>query len=158
MTANYACAYGLRFEIESRYTPDVRYLKDGVIPASEDYREVLSPPNLAMMHATPPAEAARYEKQVTEFMRANADLFWRGRFVDGEGFTFKGRDLMAKGYTQGDRLGVVVWNPTDKPAAFSLQVPRASLVSAAEPEREACEPFSPVPAQSIRLLVWKKAN
>jgi hypothetical protein len=156
--ANYACAYGLRFEIESRYAPDVRYLKEGAVPSREDYREVLGPPNVAMMRATPPAEAARYQKQVTEFMRANAGLFWRGRFVDDEGFTLNGRNLLARGYAQGDRLGVVVWNPADTPATFSLAVPGARLIGASEPERETVEPFGPLPAQSIRLLVWKKTG
>ncbi|MCX6910628.1 MAG: DUF6259 domain-containing protein [Verrucomicrobia bacterium] len=156
LAANYACIYGLRYEIESRYAPDVRYLKEGVIPARADYADILNPPDIAMMAATPPAEATRYLKQLVEFQRRHATLLWRGRFVDDRGFEFKGERLIAKAYAAGNQLGVIVWNPTDKPATFSLTVPKACLATAAELERDQVEPLSPLPAQTIRLLVWQK--
>jgi len=154
--ANYACLYGLRFEIESRYSPDVRYLKEGVMPARADYADILHPPNVEMMAATPPAEAVRYLKQLVAFQRRHAALLWRGRFVDDRGFEFQGRRLLAKAYAAGDQLGVLVWNPTDQPATFSLSVPNAQLMTAAEPERDQVEASSSLPAQTIRLLVWRK--
>jgi alpha-galactosidase len=154
--ANYACVYGLRHEIESRYAPDVRYLKEGVVPARADYADVLNPPNVTMMNATPSAEATRYLKQVIDFERRYASLLWRGRFVDDEGFQFKGEHLIAKAYAAGNQLGILVWNKGDQPTTFSLNVPQAKLVTATEPEYEKVEPFSPLPAQSIRLLVWEK--
>jgi hypothetical protein len=156
LAANYACVYGLRYEIESRYAPDVRYLKEGVIPTRADYADILSPPSIAMMAATPPAEATRYLRQLVEFQRRHAALLLRGRFVDDRGFQFKGERLIAKAYAAGNQLGVLVWNPTDKPATFSLNVPKARLVAAAEPERGKVEAFSPLPAQSVRLLLWQK--
>jgi hypothetical protein len=83
-------------------------------------------------------------------------LLMRGRFVDDRGFQFKGERLIAKAYAAGNQLGVLVWNPTDKPATFSLSVPNARPAAAAEPERGKVEVFSPLPGQTIRLLVWEK--
>ena len=141
LEANYACLYGLRYEIESRYAPDVRYLKEGVIPTREDYADVLNPPRIDIIAATPPAEATRYLKQLTEFQRRHATLLWRGQFVDDRGFQFKGERLIAKGYTAGNQLAVLVWNPSDQPATFSLAVPKARLTTAAEPRTRSCRSF-----------------
>ena len=104
----------------------------------------------------PPAKATAYLKQLIDFERRHADVLWHGRFVDNQGFDFKGDGLMAKGYAAGDKLGVVVWNPSDKPATFSLAVPQARLVSATEPERDPVGPSGPLAPQSIRLLLWQK--
>lgn len=158
LAAHYACLYGLRFEIESRYAPDVRYLRENIVPAREEYADILNPPHVAMMAATPPQEAARYLKQLVAFQRRHADLLWRGRFVDDRGMRFEGKGLLAKAYTAGDQTGVLVWNPGNAAAAFTLEVPGSVLQSAQEPEREAVEPFSALPPQSIRLLRWRKAT
>lgn len=154
--ANYTCTYGFRYEIESRYAPDVQYLKANKVPQASAYEQVLSPPDINMMQATPPAAAARYLKQVIEFQRAHADVLWRGRFTDDQGFTFQGKGLVAKSFLAGDRLAVLVWNPGDRPAAFTLDVPNAELVSAAEPEQGRPEALGQLAPQTVRLLVWKK--
>lgn len=154
--ANYACVYGLRHEIESRYAPDVLYLRASVMPKTKDYADVVSPPNVAMMQATPPQQATQYLKQIIDFQRRHADILWQGRFVDDEGFVFKGEGLLAKGYAAKGKLGVLVWNPTSKEATFSLSVPRGKLLSAAEPERASVEALGPLPPQSVRLLIWQQ--
>ncbi len=154
--ANYVCAYGLRYEIESRYAPDVRYLRENRVPEVEEYREVLSPPDVGMMRATPPEEAAAYLQKIIEFQRSHADLLWQGRFVDEEGFALQGGPLVAKAFRSGDRLGVVVWNPGERPVPYRLSVPGTRLVSASQPERENVDASSELPPQSVRLLVWEK--
>lgn len=156
LLTNYACLYGFRHEIESRYAPDVSYLRENKVPEASQYDEVISKPDVAMMQATPPAEATRYLKQVIDFQRKNADLLWLGRFTDDEGFTLDGKELLAKSYVSGDRLGIVVWNPTAQPAAVKLRVPGAELVTASEPERDRVEAISPLGPQSVRLLMWKR--
>lgn len=154
--ANYTCAYGFRFEIESRYAPDVAYLLDNKVPVAADYGDVINRPNIALMQSVPPKEATRYMRQAIDFQRANADLLWRGRFVDEEGFGFRGEGLVAKGFAAGDRLGVLVWNPGDKPAPFTIDVPGARLVSASDPEHDKVDAFGDLAPQSIRLLVWRR--
>ena len=153
---NYACVYGFRHEIESRYAPDVRYLKEDKVPEASEYREVLSPPNIGMMQATSPEEANAYLKRVVEFQRKNADLLWRGRFVDDQGFAFSGENLIAKAYVAGNRTGVLVWNPSNQSATFTLSVPHAKLVSASEPENDNPQAFAALAPQTVRLLVWEK--
>jgi hypothetical protein len=154
--ANYTVAYGLRYEIESRYIPDRDYLLDGRIPAIEDYGAVLSKPDITLIRDLPPKETAEYLKRVAVFQKKHAELLMTGTFTDSEGFSFRGQGVVAKGYQAGDAFGVLLWNTADKPAAFTLSVPKAKLASAAEPERGEVGAFSALPPQTVRLLVWKK--
>ncbi len=153
---NYACVYGFRFEIEARYAPDVRYLSEGRTPEPGDYEKMLEKPDLNQFLTTPPDEAARYLKCVSDFQRTHAGLLRRGLFADDEGFAFSGAGLVAKGYRSGSRLGVVVWNPTEYAAPFTLRVPDAELEAVSEPERERADAFSELAPQTVRLFVWKK--
>ncbi|MBI5691079.1 MAG: hypothetical protein HZC55_13405 [Verrucomicrobia bacterium] len=153
--ANYALTFGLRHEIETRWRADVRYLKDNVVPAAKDYADCTYwPPDVPMMQGTPPAEATRYLKAVTDFARRHADLLWRGRFVDTEGFTLTGAGLVAKAYRTEKQLGVLVWNPTGGARSARVDVPGARLVATSEPERPAPDPAAPLGARSVRLYVW----
>lgn len=153
---NYACVYGFRFEIESRYAPDVRYLLEGRIPEAGDYERMVEKPDLRQFLTTPPEEAAQYLKQVADFQRANAELFWQGQFTDDEGFRFEGKGLVAKSFQRGARLGVIVWNPTEQAAAFTLRVADAERVSVSEPGRDGVDAFAPLAPQSVRFIVWRK--
>jgi hypothetical protein len=154
--ANYTCAYGLRYEIESRYGPDVSYLLENRVPEVSDYTHVKNKPDVGMMKATLPEEATRYLKQVIDFQRANADFFWQGRYTDTEGFTFQGEDLVAKGFVAEEMLGVVIWNPVDKTTRFTVEVPGAKLVSASEPGKDNVEAFGALAPNTVRLLRWKR--
>jgi len=155
---NYTCLYGLHFELESRYGPDVTYLLEDRVPDVADYAHVINKPDVAMMKATPPAEATRYLKEALEFQRQNAAFFRYGRYVDNEGFTLTGRDLVAKGFVTSDRFGVIVWNLSQDTTPFTLTVPGYTLDSAAEPGREHVEPLSPLSTNTVRLLRWKKSE
>ena len=152
---NYTCVYGMRYEIESRYGPDVTYLREDRVPESDDDVHVVNKPDVAMMRATPPVEAARYLKEAIDFQRKNVAFFWHGRFVDSQGFTLTGKDLVAKGFTAGDRFGVVIWNPLQNVTPFTLEVPGYALESASEPGRERVDPLAPMAASTVRLLRWK---
>lgn len=154
--ANYTCAYGLRYEIESRYGPDVAYLKDHRVPEKEDYRHVINLPDLAMMRATPPGDAATYLAKIVAFQKTHAALLWRARFTDTTAFAFRGDGLIAKGFETPDRIATMIWNPGDTPARFEINVRDASLVCAAEPENGAAEAFSELAPQTVRLIVWKR--
>jgi hypothetical protein len=153
--ANYTVAYGLRYEIESRYIPDRDYLVDGRIPAIEDYGVVLSKPDIGLVRTLPPQETAEYLKRVATFQKKNASLLMTGIFTDTEGFAFSGLGVVAKGFRAGDRFGVVLWNTTGKPAAFTLSVPNAQIVSASEPEKDNVEAFSELAPQTVRLVEWR---
>ena len=153
---NYTLAFGLRYEIESRYIPDRDYLLDGRIPAVEDYGLVLSKPDISRVRTLPPRETAEYLKKAAAFQKRNAALLMTGTFTDTEGFEFSGLGVVAKGFKAGGLLGVLLWNTTDKPAAFTLSVPKASLTSASEPEKDNVDAFSELAPQSVRLLKWQR--
>jgi hypothetical protein len=153
--ANYALAYGLRYEIESRYIPDRDYLLEGRIPAVEDYGVVLSKPDITLVRTLPPKETAEYLRQAATFQKRHADLLMAGRFTDTEGFAFSGPGIIAKGYEAGGVCGVMLWNTTDKPAAFTLSVAGGTLETAEAPEGGKVEAFSELAPQSVRLLVWR---
>lgn len=154
--ANYALTFGLRPEIETRWRADVLYLKDNVIPAAKDYADCTYwPPDVPMMQGTPPAEATRYLKAVTDFARRHAAVLWQGRFVDNEGFTLTGEGLIAKAYRTEKQLGVLIWNPTGIARSVRVDVPGARLVSTSEPESTAADPAAPLGARSVRLYVWE---
>jgi hypothetical protein len=153
--ANYSLTFGLRPEIETRWRADVRYLKDNVVPTAKDYADCTYwPPDVPMMQGTPPAEATRYLKAVTDFARRHADVLLQGRFVDKEGFTLTGAGLIAKAYRTEKQLGVIVWNPTGIAKPVRVDVPGAHLAAASEPERSAADGAAPLDARSVRLYVW----
>ena len=153
--ANYALTFGLRHEIETRWRADVRYLKDNVVPAAKDYADCTYwPPDVPMMQGTPPAEATRYLRAVTDFARRHAAVLWQGRFVDNEGFTLTGDGLIAKAYRTEKQLGVLVWNPTGAAKTARVDVPGARLVATSEPELPAANLSTPIGARSVRLYVW----
>lgn len=154
--ANYTVAFGLRFEIESRYLPDRDYLIDGRIPSIEGYGEVISKPNITLVRSLPAKETAEYLRRAATFQKKNAALLMTGTFTDTEGFSFRGPGIVAKGFRAGDLLGVLLWNTTDKPAGFTLDVPQHRVISATEPEREQADALAELAAQSLRLVVWKR--
>jgi len=94
--ANYTCAYGLRFEIESRYAPDVAYLLDNRVPDAADYGDVINR-RISLMQSVPRRGNAVPEAG-DRLPALKRRLLWRGRFIDEEGFTFRGQGLVAKGF------------------------------------------------------------
>ena len=154
--ANYTIAFGLRYEIESRYIPDRDYLLDGRIPAVEDYGTVLSKPDIRLVRSLPPKATADYLKCAAAFQKRHASLLMTGAFTDTEGFSFSGAGVVAKGFSADGRLGVVLWNTTDKQAAFTLSVPNGELVGAEEPEAASVDAFAPLAPQTVRLVTWRR--
>lgn len=154
--ANYTVAYGLRYEIESRYIPDRDYLLDGRIPEVEDYGVVLSKPDIGLVRTLPREETARYMKAVAAFQKRHAELLMTGRFTDTEGFVFEGKGIVAKGYSSAKTFGVILWNATERTAAFTLSVPGGVLVGAEEPESGKVDAFAPLAPQTLRLVAWKR--
>ena len=152
---NFACMYGMRHEMESRYPADVKYLLEGIVPSASDYSDCNSPPPVSLMKTIPPKEAAGYLRATIDMERRNAELLWNGSFVDNEGFEIEGEGVAAKSFRTGDTLGVVVWNYTKQPQSLKLQVPGFEFQSVDEPGAKtppAAE--SPIPPESIRFFKW----
>lgn len=157
--ANYATIYGLRHEIMSRYEADAEYLKSGKIPTAENYAEcyVNDPPVLSTMNKVPAQEVTSYTHDLLQFENDNADFFRNGKFIDEDGLKVSGNDILAKGFTDGKRIGVVVWNRNlSEKRDFSITVPGYNLVKSAEPKMQVANASSPLDANSIRLLIFEK--
>ena len=155
--ANFAAIYGLKHEIECRYPEDVEYLLDGTIPTNESYSNVASPPSLTKMNLLPAEEVTKYVHLLIEFEKSNSDFFRTGKFIDEEGIEIKGKDIIVKGFKNGKRIGVVVWNRhLAEKRDFSVSVPGFTLVKASEPGKTEVVASSPLNANSLRLLVYER--
>ncbi|HBL76835.1 MAG: hypothetical protein A2W90_23005 [Bacteroidetes bacterium GWF2_42_66] len=154
---NYATVYGLRQELESRYAADVRYLKENRIPVLDDYSNVISKPDLDLVRSEDPVASRIYTRQVIDFQRENFDLLWKGKFVDEKGFTIQAcTTIVAKAFVSGNRMGIVVWNTGSQDEQFTLKVPGYTFEYATEPGKINVNPYDKLPAEHIRLLIWKK--
>lgn len=155
--ANYACLYGLRHELESRYQADVRYLVDNEIPDDHAYDDpAYYTPDVPLMQSISPEEAKNYMHTLLGFERNFQHILWDGNFIDTDGIAVEGEGIKAKGYKNGDQIGVLVWNYTNEPQNAKVKVEGYSLKETHEPEAGKVKAGEPIPAQSVRLLVWEK--
>jgi hypothetical protein len=155
--ANLAAVYGLKSEIESRYQPDVDYLLKGLLPSKESYSNIISKPDPVKISEVSPEQARNYLSHLIEFENNHAEFFRHGKFIDLDGIEIIGNDILAKGFSNGNKIGVVAWNRNGKEKrAFSVTVPGYQLVEASEPEKSKVSPTLPLEGNSIRLLIFEK--
>lgn len=155
---NYSTAFGMHQELEARYAADRRYLEQDRTPRIEDYANVVSKPDLTLVTSQDPQAMLRYTRQVIDLQRRHQDLLWHGRYLDTQGFSLKApRNVIAKAFTTADRMGIVVWNVSDKaPADFSIEVPGYKLTHADSPEGAVADASASLAPQSIRIFVYTK--
>ncbi len=159
--ANYAAVYGLRHEIMCRYEPDAEYLKTGKIPTAENYRDyyINDPPVVSKMNQAPATEITAYTHDLILFENENSGFFRTGRFIDQDGINVSGNDILAKGFLNGNQMGVVVWNRNlAEKRDFTLTVPGYRLVKASEPAKPEVKATSSLDANTLRLVVFEKAG
>lgn len=155
--ANYSTVYGLRHQIMSRYPADVDYLLNGKIPNESDYSNITGPPDIGRFTKVSAEETMKYMHELFQFENSNSDFFRTGKFIDEEGVEVTGDDIMAKGFLNGNRIGVVVWNQhLTEERDYSVSVPGYRLTGVSEPGRKSVTNTSPLSANSIRLLEFKK--
>jgi hypothetical protein len=154
-TANWACLYGFHYEVEYRYLPDRLYVDQGMVPALRDYSRVINRPDVKLMQQTDPRAAHAYLKRLAAFGRRNADLLREGMFVDVEGFSCPNPALIAKGFSNGQEFGVLVWNPGEQEQAVVASVPGASLRRVDSPEGKV-DAVAPLVPGAIRLLRYSR--
>lgn len=154
---NYCILIGMRPEIECRYTPDVLYLEEGRMPRDDDYSNMVSKVDFSMVKSLDVDDAREYSRQVNEFLLANADLFFKGRFLDttGYGISTASKAVRSSAYLSGERLGIVVWNTSRTESAdYSLSVPGYKLEGVVSPEGDAT-PGSLAPSK-LCLAIYSK--
>jgi hypothetical protein len=157
--ANFAAIYGFRHEIESRYPGDVDYLLHGTLPTAESYSNVVSPPDIIKMNLVSAEEATKYVHILIEFEKTKMDFFRHGKFIDQDGIEITGNNIIAKGFLNGNRIGVVVWNKNkEAQSEFSISIPGYQLKNAMEPGKEKTDASSPLNPNSVRLIVFEKSS
>jgi hypothetical protein len=155
--ANYAVAYGMRHEIMSRYPADAELLRTGKAPVADDYKVVNYPPDVRLISETSLEESVTYVRSLTTWRTAHAELLLQGRFVDSEGVVMDGEGIVAKAFVNGQRMGIVVWNPGTQPAmGFKVTVPGWRLTGASAPSQATVDPLSPLEANSVRLVAFER--
>ena len=155
---NYAVLCGIRPEIECRYAPDVEYLGNGRMPRDYDYDNMVSKVDITMVKSLDPAAARDYTKQINDFLLANRDLFFNGRFVDtcGYGITTDSKAVRSSAFVNGNRMGIVVWNVSEtEEAEYQLDVKGWKLESVTAPDKEVAAGDSLAPS-SIHFAIYSK--
>lgn len=155
--ANHEAVYGLRHEIMSRYPADADYLQHGNIPTKESYSNITGPPDIKKFTEASAEEVTAYTHDLFQFENDNADYFRSGKFIDEEGIKISGNEIMGKGFINGGKIGVVVWNKhLSEKRDFSVSVEGYRLAKATEPGKPEINAFSPLDANSIRLLIFER--
>ena len=156
---NFSTLFGYKHEIETRYQPDKRYLIENRIPPQSEYEIVRgSKPKYSTLSDQDPLEVIAYSKAVLDFRKEYADILYDGDFSSDDGFALasQSRDVIARSFINGNRMGVVVWNmSSDSPATFDV-TPEAGWTF-----RQAVAPAGtpsegPIPAESIRMLIFER--
>jgi hypothetical protein len=158
--ANFSAVFGLRHEIETRYDEDVNYLLNEILPDSTSYSNVTYvPPLYQKINEMPAKEATKYIHDLIDFENQNAEFFRYGTFIDEKGFKVNGKNIIAKGFLNGDRLGIVVWNTDEKEeSAFSIEISGYDFGEAKEISSPKVSINSPLNENSIRLIVYTKVK
>jgi hypothetical protein len=155
--ANHEAIYGLRHEIMSRYQADVDYLQKGKLPEENSYPNINDHPDIKMLNSISAKEVTSYTHDLFQFENDNAGFFRYGKFIDEDGIQLNGKDILAKAFLDGKRMGVVVWNKhLSEKRDFSVSVKGYHIVKALEPGKPEVSVSSPLNADSIRLLVFEK--
>ena len=156
--ANFAAVFGMRHEIEIRYPGDKKYILNNKV-TNEDYTNVVDPPNLNMVNLYAADESAAYLHALIDFENEHAEFFRQGRFIDQEGITITGQDVIAKGFLNGESLGVLVWNKSlDEKRSFILNINGYRFLNASEPGNKNVENTSFLEPNTIRLIIFQKSE
>ena len=151
---------GYAADIEVRYPADRRVFEKCENVTAKDYGTVYDKPTWDSGLEKGDLVADRdYFKRVNDFRYANREVILRGDFKDTTGFSVdtEAEHWMAKRWLSKDgrRDGILVWNADVKPQRFSVKC-AGVFESACAPGEGAVEAQSPVPANSLRLYLYRR--
>ena len=109
------------------------------------------------MTQAPAKDVTAYTHELIQFENENGIFFRNGKFIDNDGIEAGGNDILVKGFINKEKMGVVVWNKNmSEKRDFSVSVPGYHLTKAAEPGKPDADAYSPLNANSLRLLIFEK--
>ncbi len=157
--ANFSLLYGLKHEVETRYTADVEYLLNGITPTADSYSIVNSPPDIGKMKSMTMEESSKYVHSLIDFENTHGKFLRHGKFVSDEGIIIEGEDVIARGFACGDELGVVVWNQNEtEERSFKISVLGYNFKNSHEPTESHVKRNSKMKPNSVRLMIFKKTK
>lgn len=156
--ANFALLYGLRHEIETRYTADVHYLKTGENPSSKDYSIVNDPPNLQKINSISLMESMSYTKSLIAFENEFKRFTRFGEFLSDKVIQLKNgdEDVLGKGYKYENEIGVIVWNKGMKESLVTMTIDGYKLTKVVDPESYTGNLNSSLKSNSVKLFIFTK--
>ena len=117
-----------------------------------------SHPNYSTLADQDPDEVIAYSRAVLDFRNKYAEILYDGDFVSDDGFSLTADvpEVIARAFVNGKKMGVVVWNVSDTEASGFTVTPEEgwTLRETVAPEGTLVE--GPLPAQSIRLLIFDR--
>lgn len=140
LSLGYLTVYGLLEEIEARYKPDYWCVVEDKPVKPEDYSTVVGPPG-GHNFVLNPVDTRVYTRQVMDLRREYEDILLKGRFTDNKGFSIStpSKYLIAKSFTNGDRMGVVVWNTScDQSSTYQVDALGYKFKEIDSPEGKPC--------------------
>ena len=96
--------------------------------------------------------------RLSEIRNDNASLLLEGRFIDNERFTCDNKEVSAHAFVTGDRLAVVLWNPTNASQRATVAAPHYTLQKATwqDPNISAVD-YTLMP-NDVAVLVFRKGK
>ncbi len=156
--ANFATIYGLKHEIECRYNADVDYLLNSNIPTKESYAdEAYFTPSIEELTEVSAKEAKEYIYLLIEFEKDHEEFLKFGKYIDEDGIEVLGENILAKGFLNRNRIGVIVWNTNkSEKRDFNISVPGYKLQKASEPGQVQVKALDSLNPNTIRMLIFEK--
>ncbi|MGN0832208.1 MAG: DUF6259 domain-containing protein [Kiritimatiellia bacterium] len=157
---NGAVAVNCRVNFAVRYRIDRAFVEEGKVPGPEDVKYMLSPTDWQYMARCDWRGCRAYMKTVNEWRKANRELLLRGVFKADEGFAVRGDgNLIANRWDAADgRTGILVWNgELDRALQVSVSFP-GQFLYAEEPEAGKVAAAGAIPANTLRLYVYRRAR
>ena len=154
---NGAVVLNLRVNFAIRYRIDRAFVEEGKVPTAADTQYMKSPTDHKAMAKADWAGNRAYMKLVNEWRKANRELLLRGTFKADEGFEIvSGGDYVANRWDSADgRTGILVWNgDMTRSQDFTVKY-HGQLLYAEEPEAGKVDAASAIPANTLRLYVFK---
>ena len=156
--ANGCAATNLRVDFEVRYRADRDYVERGAAPAPDAYANVHAKPGeVSLMKAETWRANRDYLRCVSDFRRKHGAMLLAGTFKADEGFTVKGGNkIVANRWDSTDgRTAILVWNAAETPQKIDVSY-SGQLLYAEEPESGKVSADTDIPANTLRLLVYRK--
>ena len=140
-----------------RYRIDRSFVEEGKVPGPEDVKQMLTPTDWKYMAKVDWAGCRAYMKLVNDWRKANKDFLLRGTFKADEGFTARSDgNFVANRWDSADgRTAILVWNAAETPQKIDVSY-SGQLLYAEEPESGKVSADTAIPANTLRLLVYRK--